>query len=160
MHFRELQPEDSAAIAAIWRTGAEESGMRDPAFRPRISVAAYGERVRADLAASKVFGWAAFATPAHEEPLCGYLTAEIREPSVEWAQDRILYVLDVDVAPAWRGRGIAKALVNLAVERAVSLGISRLELSWIANDPRSSEVWARLGFREYLVRGYLLVKTR
>jgi ribosomal protein S18 acetylase RimI-like enzyme len=155
MHTRDLLPLDAAAMAALWHSGALESGARDPGFLPRMPVAEYANQVSAQLAEKRLFGWGVYGEQHGE--LHAYLTAKMVAPSAEWQQDGHLYVLDVDVHVAQRRKGYATHLLGLAIAHARRLGISRVELSWLATDPRSSAMWSKLGFRPYLHRGYLHV---
>jgi len=155
MLLRELRATDAETVATLWRACAAESGLVDAVFRPRACAAVYGERLAAQLEAAEILGWGAFTAVETAPMLIGYLTAEVRRASIDWEQDDILYILDVDVEPDFRGRGVAKNLVQLALAKAAALRIFRAELSWIANDPRATEVWTRLGFRPYLTRGWI-----
>ena len=156
MHFRELAAGDATCIAMLWHTCAAESGDLDVGFRPRAAAAAYAELLRPQLESSALFGWGAFAAASADAALLGYLTAEVRDPRRDWEQDCILYILDVDVEPAARRKGIARQLVNLALAKAATLNVKRVELGW-SIDASSSAVWARLGFRQSLTRGFIEV---
>jgi len=154
-HARELAPEDATAVAALWHAGALESGARDPGFLPRMPVGDYANQVSKELADGQLLGWGVFGEQ-HDE-LHAYLTAQVVGPSVEWQQDGHLYVLDVDVHVAQRRKGHATYLLGQAVAHAQGLGLTRIELSWLATDPRSSALWGKLGFRPFLHKGYLSI---
>ena len=156
MPMRDLAPQDVPAIAALWHAGGLESGARDPRFLPRMPVDDYASQIAAELAGKQLFGWGVFGDRHNE--LHAYLTAKVMGPSVEWQQDGHLYVLDVDVHAAHRRRGHATRPFGEAIAHARRLALARVELSWIAADPRSSAMWAKLGFRPYLHRGSLDVE--
>src|SRR5882672_9294396 len=156
MHFRELAAGDATSVAMLWHACAAASGDLDVVFRPCAAAAAYAELLQPQLESSALFGWGAFAVASADAALLGYLTAEVRYPSRDWEQDVILYILDVDVEPAARRKGIARCLVNLALAKAATLNVKRVELGWPI-ESRSSAVWTRLGFRQYLTRGFIEV---
>jgi ribosomal protein S18 acetylase RimI-like enzyme len=153
MNIRPLEPTDAKAVAALWHAGAAESGAVNPGFLPRLSAAEYAELVREELNAKVILGWCATLTT--DRSLLAYLTAKLVAPSVEWQQGGHLYIVDVDVSSSVRRRGYATALLHHAANHARGLGLSRIELSWLADDPRSTSLWAKLGFRSYLHRGFL-----
>jgi ribosomal protein S18 acetylase RimI-like enzyme len=54
------------------------------------------------------------------------------------------YLLNVYTRPAWRGRGVASALVDAAVADARALGLARIRLHATAE---GQPVYAAAGFR-------------
>ncbi len=153
MKLRAVAPSDAHQMARLWHENAMESVAINPRFRPRISVDAYAARVEAELASREIIGWGVVTQP--DDALVAYLTAEIVAPSAKWEQDGFLSVLDVDVRSTERRRGHATSLLRLAIGHARTLGLKRVELSWLASDACSSAVWSKLGFRPYLHSGYL-----
>lgn len=153
MEIRALDPSDARQIARLWYENSMESVAINPRFRPRISVDTYAMQVGAELASGEIIGWGVATQPA--DALVAYLTAEMVAPSTKWEQDGHLYILDVDVQSTERRRGHARNLLRAAIEHARHWGIKRVELSWLASDPRSSAVWLKLGFRPFLHHGYL-----
>ncbi|HEU4852372.1 MAG TPA: GNAT family N-acetyltransferase [Telluria sp.] len=158
MEVRPLCPEDSAEVARLWHAGARDSGQADPRFLPRMSPSEYVARIERELEGGALFGWGIPAAGAHG--LVAYLTARIDGASAEWSQDGHLYVCDVDVQADQRGRGHLRRLLACAREHAKARGLDRIELSWIANDPRAEAVWTRLGFRPFVQVGYLDISER
>lgn len=157
IHTRDLVPHDAPAIAALWHAGGLESGARDPGFLPRMPVDDYANQLSIELAEKQLLGWGVFGD--QYDDLHAYLTAKVVGPSVEWQQDAHLYVLDVDVHVARRRKGHATRLLGQAIAHARRLGLTRVELSWLVADPRSSALWGKLGFRPYLQRGRLHIGT-
>ena len=153
MTIRLLIPNDAKAIAVLWHAGATESGAVDRAFLPRLSQQDYTKVVREELESGAIFGWCALS--ADELSIVAYLTAELVKESVEWQMESYLYVIDVDVDSSARRQGHATRLLTKAAAHARALGLRRVELSWLANDKRATEVWSRLGFRSYLHRGFI-----
>ena len=58
-----------------------------------------------------------------------------------------LYVADLGVAPAMRGRGIGTALLQRHLDRAREEGLRRYELDVSVSNPRGQQLYERFGFR-------------
>ena len=58
--------------------------------------------------------------------------------------------ISVFIHPLFRGRGIAKALVNEVVSVAQQIGLEKLEAEFIAEQERAIRVFALIGFGELL----------
>lgn len=156
MNIRKLSPADALEVAALWHEGTTASGEIDSLFLPRLSIVDYAERIHAMFTGGSIFGWCVVSKDKGR--LIGYLTAEIIPISTEWQMDSYLHILDVDITSSSRQKGCATKLLQAAIEHAKCIGLRRIELSWLAKDPRSSAVWAKLGFEPYLYRGFLHIQ--
>lgn len=152
MEVRTLTPEDAADIARLWHAGALDSGEAEPRFMPRIGAGDYAGRIGQQLENGERFGW---GVAGEDGRLVAYLTARIEKASSDWSKDAYLCVLDVDVQADQRQRGHVRRLLAAAQAHAKGEGLTRIELSWIANDARADAVWTKLGFRPFIKVGYI-----
>lgn len=92
---------------------------------------------------------------AHLAGACGLSPAALR---------RAAHVLDMGmfVLPAWRGSGLAKQLLEIALAWAQDSGFSKVTLGVLASNGRAISFYRRMGFAEegcrkdqYLVAGHL-----
>ena len=114
---RAMAPRDAAAVAALIRAAfVAQSVVTDPAPSALRTT-------EADVAAHLRAGGGAVADP-------GGAAAGCVAGCVLWAeQDGGLYLARLAVAPAWRGRGIARALVGAAEAAARRIGLPHMHLS-------------------------------
>ena len=124
---------DAAAVAALIRAAfAAQSVATDP---PPSALRVTGEDVATHLRGG---GGGAVAEAG------GALTG-----SALWAeQDGGLYLARLAVAPAWRGRGIARALMAAAEAAARTLGLPRVHLSTRIVLADNRRLFAACGFLE------------
>lgn len=57
------------------------------------------------------------------------------------------FIHDVWVEPAWRGQGIAGALVDEAIERFAAMGVTQVRLETAAENEAARRLFASRGFR-------------
>jgi ribosomal protein S18 acetylase RimI-like enzyme len=99
--------------------------------------------------ANEVDAWCA----AHSDRV---LVAEVEGAVVGYAtswfdtEDRVGEVSNNAVHPAWRGRGIATALIAAAIRRLLADGAQVLRVSTLEQDLPAQRVYERLGFRSML----------
>jgi ribosomal protein S18 acetylase RimI-like enzyme len=138
---RDAGPQDAAFMlralgwAANWRgTETHDSGLADPAIRryldgwPRegdFGVVAEDGAVPVGAAWCRIF-------PA-EEPGFGFVAPDIPE-------------LSIAVAPANRGKGVGRALLDAVVERGCSESVPALSLS-VEDGNEAVRLYEKVGFR-------------
>ena len=130
--LRAMVPDDAAAVAALIRTAfAAQSVVTDPPPSAlRVTEADVGAHLRT--------GGGAVAQMGRE--LAG---------AALWAeQDGGLYLARLAVAPEWRGRGIAKALVAEAEAAGQTMGLPDVRLSTRLVLLDNRRLFARCGFVE------------
>lgn len=132
--LRALRAHDAAAAAALIRTAfAAQSVATDP---PPSALRETAESVAASLAAPDQGGVGAW----FGEALAGCAIWQV--------QERGLYLGRLSVHPAWRGRGIAPALLGALEAVARARGLARLLLSTRLVLADNRRLFARCGFVE------------
>ena len=128
-----MTPCDAAAVAALIRAAfAAQSVPTDP---PASALGLTAADVRAHLAAG------GGGTVVEE--------AGVMVASILWSQeDRGLYIARLAVAPAWRRRGHARALLRAAEEAARAAGLAQLHLGTRLALLDNRRLFAEAGFLE------------
>lgn len=72
--------------------------------------------------------------------LAGFILSRLIDEEAE--------ILSVAVAPAWRGRSLARNLLNLHLRRLAGLGVSAVFLEVGESNTPATRLYARAGFRE------------
>ncbi|WP_310631085.1 GNAT family N-acetyltransferase [Paraburkholderia sp.] len=70
-----------------------------------------------------------------------------REPRVKFAHKSLIWGVFVD--PAYRRTGLARRLMESAIERARACGLEQVQLSVSARNPRAQALYRALGFEIY-----------
>lgn len=151
MYLRSLDAADATHIASLWLTGAAESGKTEAAYLPQVSQQAYAATLAGDLASEACIGWGIF--DAATASLLAYLTAKIATPEAEFKQIPYLYLLDLDVHPQQRRRGLGAKLIAAARAYAETQKLGSIEVNWLSEDAQASVFWLSQGFSQFLVRG-------
>jgi ribosomal protein S18 acetylase RimI-like enzyme len=91
---------------------------------------------------------------AEEEQCIAFLSAEFRVREESWCSlpHRVCYLAGIVVAPEFRRRGIARALLAALQREADARGVASIELDvWAFND-EAREVFVKLGFQRVMER--------
>jgi len=145
--LRELTPADAGSVAALWLVCTREVAETEPIYTPAVTHDELEELLSRELQSGARLGWAAF----DGERLAAYVTCRIEQESAAFAPRRFVYIIDLDVAPTYRRKGLSGRLLSQVEGFARSKGIDRLELAFAAADPRARAVWERHGFQSHLV---------
>jgi ribosomal protein S18 acetylase RimI-like enzyme len=163
--IRPAGPEDAAAMAALWHICTAEVAVHEPIYTPHMDHATLTALLAGELATGARFGWLAQADNpaaennplaetnpvADESTLAGYVTCRMEDELPVFPPSPYLYVIDLDVAPAFRRRGVSRLLMGATEAFARARGIARIELAVAAADPRARAVWEAQGFQPHLV---------
>ncbi|MGQ9779567.1 MAG: GNAT family N-acetyltransferase [Bacillota bacterium] len=120
--IRPYRPEDAEAVAKMWNESLPAWPMAFGGGTPFTAA-----RVRAWLEETRLIACElAVADDGRVLGLCELV------PSPKGPEAAHVYLLNVD--PAYHGSGVGKSLLRRAVERAIALGVRRLDLdTWPAN---------------------------
>jgi GNAT superfamily N-acetyltransferase len=153
VEIRDLDPaRDRAAVAGLYARAADyvrlesgrepDDGLADAFFAEvppggdRAASSKLGLFVDGGLAGIADLG---FGFPAQDDAFLGLLL----------------------LAPAWRGRGLGRLLLEAAKERARARGAPRIHVAVLDGNPRGCAFWEREGFRWVLTReGYAIGERR
>jgi ribosomal protein S18 acetylase RimI-like enzyme len=86
------------------------------------------------------------------EELAGFLAGRVRALPAYFGGAQVGFISDVYVDPAHRRTGLGRQLVSTATEWFQSLGITRLELQVIVNNPAARKLYKDLGWSEELLQ--------
>ena len=90
----------------------------------------------------------AFVCPRPDDGLCGLVEVSIRKAAPGCQTDRIGYLEAWYVEPAWRGRGVGRALVERAEAWAKAEGCQEMASDTTPSYPLGPEAHAALGYEE------------
>ncbi|HET6866347.1 MAG TPA: GNAT family N-acetyltransferase, partial [Solirubrobacteraceae bacterium] len=126
---------DSAPLffTAYRASFADRPGFPDPGAEEWIADGR-GAAFRPDLSRVALLG---------DEPL-GFITIELRAGSG--------WIDQLGIAPEWRGRGLARALLNASLRRLYEEHLAEVFLHVNLNNPRAARLFSRAGFRADLQR--------
>lgn len=150
IRIRQARPTDRAALrAAVIELQEFERRLSDTR-RPGEEIAdAYLARME-----SRAAHGGAILIAESDGAFAGFATCELREVNyvAETADsNRFGYVSDICVLPAWRGRRIAGLLLEAAERHLAPLGITRLRIHVLANNPSARRSYEHAGFVAYEV---------
>jgi ribosomal protein S18 acetylase RimI-like enzyme len=126
----------------------------DDSFVPRLTeradIAAYAAKIAAN--AERFEAWSG-AT------LVGLVAAYCGDQDVGAGEGPVAFVTNVSVLPAWRGKGLASALMRRSIDHAVGRGCARMELVVDERNAAAVALYARLGFRAATSEGASVAMT-
>jgi [ribosomal protein S18]-alanine N-acetyltransferase len=123
--FAEARPSDAAAIAAIHGVSFQRGWGEDEIYRLLAEKNVVAHRATIGARGGKVIGFILSRLAAGE--------AEI---------------LSVAIAPAWRGRKLARPLLDLHLRRLAGLGARAVFLEVGEHNAPATRLYRRVGFRE------------
>ncbi len=91
---------------------------------------------------------------AEEDQPIAFLSAEFRERDESWClvSHRVCYLAGIVVAPRFRRRGIARALLDELKREADARGVTCIDLEVWAFNEQARQVFSSLGFRGMMER--------
>jgi ribosomal protein S18 acetylase RimI-like enzyme len=167
IRIRQAVPADRAALrAAIIELQEFERRLSDTR-RPGEEIAdAYLARMEMRAAHGGAILVAAVdgvPPPSREACFAGFVTCQMQEfDYIAETPDsnRFGYISDICVLPAWRGRRIARLLLEAAERQLAPLGVTRLRINALANNASACRSYEHAGFVAYEVLYEKPVSTR
>jgi GNAT superfamily N-acetyltransferase len=141
--IRPATAEDGEALTELRTTLFRELGDQSPPDQWRAFEQMSAASFHHGIERGECFAW--LAEPAAARPVASTALLVLpRLPTPKSLAQREGYLLSVYTLPAWRGQGIAAALVTAAVTKARELGLARIRLH--ATMPGRG-VYSAAGFR-------------
>lgn len=153
MDIRNLTPQDANQVATLWLSCTREVASVEPIYTPGISFSQLEEMLRLELQSGARIGWGYF----HANELTAYVTCRLEEEAPIFVPRRFVYIIDLDVSAPYRGKGLARQLLQKVEKFAKDQGIHRIELAYAATDARAKQVWEKLGFKPHFVYAHKLL---
>jgi ribosomal protein S18 acetylase RimI-like enzyme len=103
-------------------------------------------------------GASLLAEDAGATPVGGVLVGDSTQPD----EPRLIWILDISLAPAWRGQGLGRALLSTVLNRARDAGFVHAGLMVTLSNAPAAGLYRALGFRDYgelLYEGVLRLPT-
>jgi diamine N-acetyltransferase len=150
MKIRQATVSDVPVLVSLNRTVQD---MHADAFPGRFRRDA-PEQVVARAFVSMVEAPTSYWIVAEEEEPIAFLSAEFRERDESWClvSHRVCYLAGIVVAPAFRRRGIARALFAALQQEAGARGVNDIELDVWAFNEQARQVFVKLGFQGLMER--------
>jgi ribosomal protein S18 acetylase RimI-like enzyme len=79
----------------------------------------------------------------------GQLVADILLGAMGEPEERLIWVLDISLAPVWRGRGLGTALMSSAIAAAQAHGYAEIGLIVTCGNAPAQALYRAFGFAEY-----------
>jgi ribosomal protein S18 acetylase RimI-like enzyme len=159
---------DASGLADQLRPWAEGDGVDTVRLMARAYAGVPGARSFAPN--GKLEEWAHYLAQLIKTPACGRFLSEASLSAQHPADDRLrgvvlttalqrdtAHVAQIAIDPAWRRRGLARALMQAAVQRAAAAGYWRMTLLVAEENTAARDLYASLGFEPH---GHFLYATR
>lgn len=93
-----------------------------------------------------------------DNQIIGYTIAKIDLYPPIYLLEKYGSIYDMFVTLKYRRKGIGKKLWQEALKWFKQLGLERVELSIVPNNPESSFFWKKQGFQDYMHKLYIKIK--
>lgn len=93
-----------------------------------------------------------------DNQIIGYTIAKIDLYPPIYLLEKYGSIYDMFVTLKYRRKGIGKRLWQEALKWFKQLGLERVELSIVPNNPESSFFWKKQGFQDYMHKLYIKIK--
>ncbi len=93
-----------------------------------------------------------------DEKIIGYTIAKIDHYPPVYLLEKYGAIYDIFVALKHRKKGIGKKLWQESLKWFKNLGLERVELSIVPNNPESSSFWKKQGFKDYMHKLFIKIK--
>jgi ribosomal protein S18 acetylase RimI-like enzyme len=148
--IRDYDPgRDRAAVRACFAELQDVERGLEPALPEGASVA----EAYVDFMLARCADWDGAVFVAEEDgAVVGFICVWARVPPDDPSERRFCaHVSDLVVLPAWRARGIGRALVARGEDYARARGAERLRIGVLARNEGARRLYAETGFREVYV---------
>ena len=142
-------------MAALWAMITEHHAGLDPLFRMRNGAVAEGElrellRAMARDPDAEILVFDAASSDAEASELVGLCIVRVdRAPPILHETERA-EITDVGVRPQVRRQGVARALVEEALDWIRDRGVERVELQVASGNVEGQAFWRALGFGDLM----------
>ncbi|HIG73334.1 MAG TPA: GNAT family N-acetyltransferase [Bacteroidetes bacterium] len=146
--IRKATRADRDGALALWRLLQQEHEAQDDRYRiSEDAEARWATDFRTWTRAHTSAVWVAEA----DDQLAGLLTAHLAEPAPMYSGPSFVFVGDIVVAPAWRGAGLGRRLLEAAREWARQVGAGEIRAGVLATNPAGRAFWERQGATDFSV---------
>ena len=146
---RRMSPGDADAVTKLWKGTVEYHAGIDPRLAVRENAEqSFRQFLRRSIGASDDV-ILLVAESAGE--IVGFLIGLIRDQAPVFVRSRHGYIVDIYVEPAFRRKGIGRALVEKATEWFSARGMDHLRLRVSAVNEAGIAFWKGIGFEDYFL---------
>ena len=146
--IRAGRKDDAAEAARLWMRSAEEHTAHDRVYETAPGAEKTMRRFLVDVANS---GYSFLFVAAAGDRTVGFISGELRQGSPTFLPRTWASVDDVFVEPAYRNRGMGRALLQSVRDWAHERGADGISLQVAAANARGRKFYEDLGFREISV---------